>query len=103
MTPTDKYDTSGLPEDQFEPGSDGKVLKNFLGITTREEMEIAETEKLWSAQESLLAEIEPDQVFTAQDVCTMHKLWLSEIYPWAGTYRRVNVSKGKTLCGVGPS
>lgn len=95
MTPTDKYDTSALPEDQFEPGSDGKVLKNLLGITMREEMEIAETEKLWSAQESLLAEIEPDQVFTAKDICAMHKLWLGEIYPWAGNYRRVNMSKGE--------
>ena len=25
---------------------------------------------------------------------TMHKIWLGEIYEWAGEYRRVNVSKG---------
>jgi cell filamentation protein len=93
MTPADRYDTSGLTEDQYEPGSDGTVLKNLLGITSREEMQIAETAKLWAAQEQLLAEIEPDQSFTAQDLCSMHRLWLGEIYPWAGNYRQVNISK----------
>ena len=90
-----RYDTTGLPEDQCEPKSDGKVLKNLLGITSREEMEIAETEKLWSAQEKLLAEIEPEQALTAQDICAMHRLWLGRIYSWAGNYRQVNISKGR--------
>jgi len=37
-----KYDTSGLPEAQFEPGSRGSVLKNLRGITSKREMDIAE-------------------------------------------------------------
>jgi cell filamentation protein len=94
MIAADRYDTSGLPEDQYEPGSDGTVLKNLLGITTREAMAITETAKLWAAQEQLLAEIGPDQTFTAQDICDMHRLWFSQIYPWAGSYRQVNISKG---------
>ena len=94
MTPTDRYDTSGLPEEQYEPGSAGRVLKNLLGITAREEMEIAETAKLWSAQEQLLAEIEQDQSFAAYDICAMHRLWLGHIYSRAGAYRQVNLSKG---------
>lgn len=44
---TDRYDTSE-PEDQYESGSDGMVLKNLLGITTCEAMGIAETEALWA-------------------------------------------------------
>ncbi|MBI5115950.1 hypothetical protein HZA56_05710 [Candidatus Poribacteria bacterium] len=32
MSPDDRYDVSGLSEAQFEPGSDGLVLKNLLGI-----------------------------------------------------------------------
>jgi cell filamentation protein len=28
----DRYATSGLPEDQYEPGSNGTVLKNLRGI-----------------------------------------------------------------------
>jgi cell filamentation protein len=89
-----RYDTTGLSEDQYQPGSSGTVLKNHLGIVSREEIEIAETTKLWSAQEQLLAEIEQDQAFTAQDICAMHRRWLGPIYPWAGCYRQVNISKG---------
>lgn len=94
MTPSDRYDTSHLPDDQYEPGSGGTVLKNLLGITTREAMEIAETDALWTAQEQLLAEIEQDQAFTTRDICAMHRLWLGHIYSWAGEYRQVNLSKG---------
>jgi cell filamentation protein len=32
--------------------------------------------------------------FTADDICTIHKLWLASIYDWAGSYRQVNISKG---------
>jgi len=31
---TDRYATSHLTEDQFEPGSNGTVLRNLLGIKT---------------------------------------------------------------------
>ncbi|HDH01483.1 MAG TPA: cell filamentation protein Fic, partial [Nitrospirae bacterium] len=31
---------------------------------------------------------------TAKDICNMHKVWLEEIYEWAGRYRKVNVSRG---------
>ena len=34
MTADDRYDVSGLPEAQFEPGSNGLVLKNLLGQAT---------------------------------------------------------------------
>lgn len=91
---TDRYDTSNLPEDQYEPGSDDTVLKNLIGITTREAMGIAETEALWAAQRHLFDEVEQEQVFTASDLCDMHRLWLGEIYSWAGSYRQVNISKG---------
>lgn len=54
---SNRYDTSELPEDQFEPGSDGAVLRNLRGIRTPEEMEVAETEELWFVQEKLLSEV----------------------------------------------
>jgi len=94
MNSPDRYDTSGLPEDQYEPGSDGTVLKNLQRITTREQMEIAETAELWLAEDQLLEEIGQNQTFTAQDVCDIHRLWLGRLYSWAGEYRQVNISKG---------
>ena len=61
---TDRYNTSHLSEDQYEPGSDGKVLQNLLGITSPEEMEIAETADLWLVQEILIGEVSSEQSFT---------------------------------------
>jgi hypothetical protein len=46
MSPDDRYDVSGLNEAQFEPGSDGSVLKNQLGITSPAEMDVAEANAL---------------------------------------------------------
>ncbi len=93
MTSRDRYDTSGLPEDQYEPGSNGTVLKNLLGITTREELDTAETAELWLAEEHLLGEVEQGQTFIAQDIRNIHNLWLGNIYSWSGDYRQVNLSK----------
>ena len=94
MIPTDRYDTSDLREDQYEPGSDNTVLKNLLGITTRKELEAIETEQLWIAEEKLLEQVEQDQSFTIKDLCAMHRIWLGGVYSWAGKYRNVNLSKG---------
>ena len=45
MTPSDRYDTSSLPEAQFEPGSNDQVLRNKLGITSPDEMDSREKEE----------------------------------------------------------
>lgn len=90
---TDRYNTSYLIEDQYEPGSDGKVLRNLVGITSPEEMEIAETAELWLVQEKLIGEVSSDQSFTVEDLCRIHRQWLGRIYSWAGKPRSVNVSK----------
>jgi cell filamentation protein len=57
-------------------------------------MEHAESEALVAAQDALLDEFTTDHRFTAADICSMHRLWLGDIYAWAGEYRTVNVSKG---------
>lgn len=88
-----RYDTTHLPENQYEPGSNGTVLRNKLGIIDSEDMGIAETTALWRVQERLIGEVANDQSFTAQDICNMHRQWLESIYPWAGIYRQVNIGK----------
>lgn len=94
MRKRDRYDTSALPEAQFEPGSRGRVLKNKLGIKRKKKMDEAESVALAAAIDKLLRMYDADHRFTAEDIKTMHKIWLSEIYEWAGEYRSVNVSKG---------
>lgn len=94
MKPTDRYDTSSLPEAQFEPGSQGRVLRNKLGIKSKRAMDEVETIALKTATDKLLGMYDEDHRFTAEDIRGMHKNWLGDIYEWAGEYRQVNVSKG---------
>jgi cell filamentation protein len=85
------------PEAEFEPGSRGRVLRNLPGIRSVREMERCETEALVIATQRLIDATRLDQRFTANDICGAHKLWLGDIYAWAGQYRSVNVTKGAFL------
>lgn len=90
-----KYDTSGLIEAQFEPGSRGRVLKNLLSIKSKREMDRVEAREQLRALEELSNLYDADHRFIAADICRMHKIWLGTVYEWAGQYRQVNVSKGE--------
>ncbi|HEY8888628.1 MAG TPA: Fic family protein [Gallionella sp.] len=94
MSPDDRYDVSGLTEAQFEPGSDGQVLKNLRGIKSSAEMDVAEATALVRTMDSLVRMYDETHRFTASDISEFHRLWLGDIYAWAGEYRQVNVSKG---------
>ena len=89
-----RYDTAPLTEAQFEPGSRGRVLKNILGIRSKRAMDEMEATKLADATDWVIRHVAADQRITAADICQWHKQWLGEMYPWAGEYRRVNISKG---------
>jgi len=89
-----RYNVSGLTEAQYEPGSGDKVLKNLLGIKSVEEMDRIETEKLQDTIDRLVRTYDSAHVFTAADICEIHRDWLGDIYEWPGNYRQVNVSKG---------
>lgn len=89
----DRYDISGLLEAQFEPGSRGRVLKNLLGIKRKREMDRAEAEEYLRALEEVSNIYDKDHRFSAADICRIHKIWLENIYEWAGRYRNVNASK----------
>ncbi len=93
MKKSGRYDTSGLVEAQFEPGSRGRVLGNLLGIRSSRKMDDAEASALRAAMEAFVATYDEWHRFTAEDICRMHRRWLGGIYAWAGTYRQVNISK----------
>ena len=94
MNPSSRYDISDLPEAQAEPGSRGRVLRNKLGIKSKREMNEAESVALKTAIDKLVYMYDDEHCFTAEDIRTMHKVWLGDIYEWAGEYRQVNLSKG---------
>jgi cell filamentation protein len=89
-----RYDVSDLPEAQHEPGSRRQVLRNRLGIKSGREMGRVETTALAVATNAFIRTYDQDHSFSAQDICNLHRVWLGEIYEWAGEYRRVNVGKG---------
>lgn len=91
---SNRYYTSHLPEDQYEPGSNGMVLCNRKGIVDAVIMGEAETNALWQALKNLISTTTADQAFTVADICAMHHLWLKGIYSWAGKFRSVNIGKG---------
>ena len=90
-----KYNTTGLIEAQFEPGSRGRVLRNKLGIKRKREMDRVEFEAQLRAFTKLADMFSIKHRFTAKDICRIHEVWLGDIYEWAGKYRQVNVSKGE--------
>jgi len=89
----DRYDTSGLIEGQFEPGSGRRVLKNLLGIKSKREIGQVETRELFRALDELVDIYGEDHRFRSADVRRMHGLWLGNVYEWAGSYRQVNLSR----------
>lgn len=86
-----RYEVS-LSED-FEPGSDDKVLKNFLGIKSSKEMDLIETQELARTEKDIIKNYGSTYKFTIDDICGIHDLWLGPIYPFSGKFRSVNMSK----------
>jgi cell filamentation protein len=88
-----RYAAAGS-ESQFQPGSRGRVLRNLRGITRMREIEEVETQALKAAQREAGKVYGPNHRFTPGDIRRLHRMWLGEIYPWAGNYRTVNIGKG---------
>jgi cell filamentation protein len=88
-----RYKTAHLEQDQYEPGSNGRVLRNLLGIKKKREMDIKEADEYLRTFGEVIDMYNEDDSLTADDICKMHSLWLGNIYPWAGKYRNVNVTK----------
>lgn len=89
-----RYKTSNSLEDSYEPGSDGQVLKNKLGIIDKDTIDEHEAAEQLRALNECLEMFSQDHRFTAADICKVHELWLGSTYEWAGRYRLVNISKG---------
>jgi cell filamentation protein len=88
-----RYDTSELIEAQFEPGSRRRVLRNLLGIKSRREMDRVEARAQVRALLELTKTYGRRHRFSSADICRIHRIWLGDIYSWAGRYRQVNLTK----------
>jgi len=88
-----RYETSGLVEGQYQPGSRGRVLRNLLGITRKREMNRTELEEQLRAMAELVDRYDLNHRFTADDIRGIHHVWLGAVFAWAGEYRKVNLVK----------
>lgn len=90
---TNRYQTTGA-EGEFEPGSNGQVLRNLVGITSVDDMDELELRLLGELYDEVLLQDFPDRALTVEDLKRWHHQWLGNVYPWAGQERSVNLGKG---------
>ena len=90
---TNRYQTTGV-EAEFEPGSNGQVLRNLVGIRSADDMNELELELLGEVYGEVLLQALPDLALTVSDLKSWHRLWLGNVYAWAGQERSVNLGKG---------
>ena len=88
-----RYTVAHGIEAEFQPGSHGRVLRNFLGITSKREMDRIEYDALVRTQEAYLKKITERTKFSASMLSRMHRDWLGRIYAWSGKYRTVELQK----------
>lgn len=88
-----RYETHGA-EGEFQPGSEGRVLCNLVGISSPDDMNDLELELLGQLYEAVLLDQLPDRRLTVDDLKTWHRRWLGNVYAWAGQERTVNMDKG---------
>lgn len=92
-----RYTLESNESDEFQPGSEQRVLRNLLGITSPAEMEKREAWALADAMSKSYAETDLETQFNVLTLRAMHRRWLGEIYDFAGEIRTVNVSKGGVM------
>lgn len=90
---TNRYQTAGA-EAEFEPGSNDQVLRNLVGITSADDMDELEIQLLSDLYEEVLLQNLPVKTLTVADLRHWHRLWLGNVYGWAGQERSVNLLKG---------
>ncbi len=81
-------------EGKYASGSDELVLQNKLGITCAEEMDGAELVLLEKLYQTVFEEKFPTGKISFSMIKHWHRIWLGNIYEWAGQIRAVNISKG---------
>jgi cell filamentation protein len=89
----ERYQVYG-PEGEFQPGSNGLVLRNLAGITSPDDMDELELRLLGELYDEVLVQSPSNQALKVADLKRWHRLWLGNVYAWAGQERSVNLGKG---------
>jgi cell filamentation protein len=63
-----------------------------LGFINQRELAQAENKALIRAYDTAALTYSETQSFTSEDICRLHKIFLGDIYDWAGEYRHIDIS-----------
>jgi len=78
---------------ECEPGSNGLVLRNRLGIKDPAVMEVLERDLLFDLYQAIIGNGIPANRLRMADLIGWHRQWLSSVYAWSGKVRSFNLSK----------
>jgi cell filamentation protein len=85
-----------VPDDPYTDPVTG-VLRNELGLDTREELAAAERE-ITHAALILIRESPVRATYDLPHLCAIHRRIFDDIYGWAGQIRTVAIAKGSPFC-----
>jgi cell filamentation protein len=91
---TDRYDTTGNPEDEYYPNT--SVLINTENIREPEELLERETERQLIAYEAIFSTFDESLIPDLPFFYYLHHMMCSPLFVWAGRPRTVGISKGGT-------
>lgn len=91
---TDRYDTTGNPEDEYYPGTN--VLVNLEDISDAEELLERETELQLAAYQKVFGSFDETLTPDLPYFYHLHRLVFGRLFAWAGRPRTVGISKGGT-------
>jgi cell filamentation protein len=98
-----RYDFGAPGEEEFEPGSNGRVLRNKLGLTTETQVGQMESALLAVAQGRSYLKLQTDTPITVNLIRDPHRSWLASLYDFAGQIRTVNHRAPKEILRRTPS
>lgn len=79
-------------------GIEDGVLKNKLGLKDQPSLDDAETLLLSDTYQHFFSRLEQEGlIFSVELFLELHRYFLGTLYSWAGTLRRVSISKGNTM------
>ena len=87
MSPADKYEANDPAYDEAHG-----VLRNLLGVLDPVQLERHEKAALLAAYDRAALSYSENDSFTPDDVRQLHRLFLGNVFEWAGEYRRVDLS-----------
>ena len=95
MEKDDHYYVEGYSAELDPYAQENGVLNNNFGISDSASLNEVEADIAGVQIQEILKQPAPKS-FTTSHLCSLHRQVFSEVYPWAGQYRQVDIAKGDT-------